>query len=122
MPLHRKDPADQLQPFGLWPSSRARLMSQPQPNALGVNSLRSAGFHQRLLYRAHVGRRQSYGTPRNVPVRDLPISRSVPVRFGPGVGLPDGAEGRYEIGPPPVARQSGDQSVDRYADRSLDRS
>jgi len=47
------------------------LTSQPQPYVFGVKRRGSAGFHQRDFNRATVGRRQSYGTPRNVPVFSL---------------------------------------------------
>lgn len=53
---------------GLRRSSRARLRSKPHPYVFGVKRRESAGFHQRDLRRATVGRRQSYGTPRNLPV------------------------------------------------------
>ena len=43
-------------------------MSNPHPNVFGVMRRGSFGFHQRDLNRATVGRRQSYGTPRNLPV------------------------------------------------------
>lgn len=43
-------------------------MSYPHPYALGVKTRESSGFHSRCLNRALVGRRQSYGIPRNVPV------------------------------------------------------
>ena len=43
-------------------------MSNPQPQLLGVNRRGSSGFHQRCLTRATVGRRQSYGIPKNRPV------------------------------------------------------
>ncbi len=45
--------------------------SKPQPHDLGVKIRRSLRFHQRERTRATVGRRQSYGTPRNVRVRFL---------------------------------------------------
>ena len=63
---HLIEPRDQL--AGLRRSSRARLISQPQPNALGVKRRGSPGFHHRLFIRATVGRRQSYGVQRNFPV------------------------------------------------------
>jgi len=44
---------------------RAKLMSKPHPYVFGVNRRRSAGFHHRDLKRVTVGRRQSYGTPKN---------------------------------------------------------
>lgn len=58
-----------VQVFGLRPSSRARLMSNPHPYVFGVNNRGSFGFHQRDFSRARVSGRQSYGMPRNVPVR-----------------------------------------------------
>jgi hypothetical protein len=42
-------------------------MSYPQPHHLGVKRRGSSGVHQRDLNRATVGRRQSYGMPRNLP-------------------------------------------------------
>jgi len=44
------------------------LTSNPQPNDFGVKRRGSLGFHQRCFTRSTVGRRQSYGTPRNFPV------------------------------------------------------
>jgi hypothetical protein len=57
-------------------------MAKPQPDTFGVNSRGSAGFHQRVFVRATVGRLQSYGMPRNVPVRFMRGSVARSVCFG----------------------------------------
>lgn len=54
---------------------------------------RSRGFHQRDLKRASVGRRQSYGTPRNVPVSFRAIGSRVALR---GRGIP-GSSSRFRV-------------------------
>lgn len=43
------------------------LKSYPQPQTRGVKNRGSFGFHQRDLKRATVGRRKSYGMPKNLP-------------------------------------------------------
>ena len=55
--------ADYLQPNAIGMSHK-----QDGTDTFGVNSRGSSGFHQRCLKRATLGRRQSYGMPRNLPV------------------------------------------------------
>jgi len=54
----------------------AKLKAKPQPHDFGVTMRRSFGFHQRDLTRATVGRRQSKGTPRYLPVAFLLMYRA----------------------------------------------
>jgi hypothetical protein len=59
----RQNLADQIGQFaprfGLRPNSRAKLMTRPQPNGIGVINRGSSAFHSRAFVRSQVGRRQS---------------------------------------------------------------